>query len=826
MDVVEVDREVNIDDILQSVPWTQIPPKKKIHLYVVRKNAINEQSVESLVRASTTRKIPLYRREEPNLNAVSGCVNETRFSSPGEITLDSGRKSYPLIDLEADDVSENMSDAEGDVDNCIMLDKGTQTIGNEDYQGTDVQVGFEANVVEVPVNPQVGFEANVVEVPVNPQVGFEANVVEVPVNPQVGFEANVVEVPVNPQVGFEANVVEVPVNPQAGFEANVVEVPVNPQAGFEANVVEVPVNPQVGFEANVVEVPVNPECLLISKKDKPDFVHKKIIETDKTEKHGSEVCRMEEKLLSSNDCLSEISKLCPLCFKVVPSEVNLHKHLLWHLLIKNTNESCLASPLADGEFNFDGLIVENKSFEELLSECKQYLKSKEGLYCKLCFKNFEFHYDIAQLIDLVDFSVPPKCVKCHEIYKDMASLEIHLRQHLRGKPFGCCICSKVFQDVSEVKLHMSSHLFHTYGKFFQCRYCSKLSFTEKENSLHQSCHINASNFWKFSSKLECQDITKGQGANFSKSEKTVNDFFRPASSALYDFTRNLPGCENAFEVVEEISKFTKMETSSCHEKVLIEGELRALTSVINLSKELGELLDEDQNTSQRSDSPDDSGQLMAYNQVLISSYGSILSDLYKHKCWCNFCGQSFLYIEDLYSHRNVCYNASRIFPCEDCNAEFDSMNLLFEHRNTHRVLHVRKCPICDTHFNFKFDITQHLKVHFADTLRRCPECGLPFKFHHELVRHLQTHIELTPYLDECKQCNAFFAGKDQLDKHNVRMHLVDRPYECSVCGKRFFRQNVWLLHSKGHIRNKFRKSLRGMDLYKPCKWSKTKLLKS
>ncbi|XP_064122239.1 zinc finger protein 431-like [Macrobrachium nipponense] len=744
--VEELGDDINIDDILQSVPWAQIPNIKKIKLFVIKKDSRNDLPIpnekmhyltETAGTTCTMREgFPLahtgHTEEAETVKYIEpDYVNEMELPLTNEVTIDPKQMRCPLIDLETAEMSDKRSVVA--LDSCVSGGLGFQTVDTKAYQRNDVAL-----------------------------VDVEGD--------------RVVE------VAESGHVVKFP----------------------------------EGDHDIVPQIVLKPLLMLENKGT--EFANKISTIDDTEEKLGSIVCRTQGRLLNSDASLGKLSTMCPLCFKAIPSKMNLHKHLLWHLLVKNANNKQFVDPLAEEEFSSDWLSVENKSFEELLNECKQHLKSSDGISCMLCFKNFEFHYDITQLIDLVDFSVPPKCVKCLEQFNETSSLEIHVKQHLGSKPFGCCVCCKIFEDVSEVKLHMDSHIFHTYGKVFQCRYCPKLSFTEEDNRDHELCHVNASNIWKFSPKLTGQEVARGQN------ETAVDHCFNSIYSYVFNFEKKLTNCGSAFEVVDEMSKFNKLEKSSCNEKLLLEGELRALTSVINLTKEIGELLSEGQSTSRGSDVFSDiNGQLIAYDQVLSSSYGSILSNLHKKKIWCNYCRQSFPDLEELSSHKAKYHETHRIFSCEDCPGEFDSMDSLFEHRNTHGKVHLHMCPMCDTHFNYKFDVTQHLKVHFAAILRRCPECGIQYKFHSQLADHMQTHIEIIPFLYKCKACNVFFTGNDQLTKHTLRVHSVERLYECSVCGKRFFKQNVWLLHVKSHIRNKFRKSLKGMDLYKPCKWSKKKV---
>ena len=502
----------------------------------------------------------------------------------------------------------------------------------------------------------------------------------------------------------------------------------------------------------------------------------------------------------------EASKQCPLCFKDCVSEVSLKKHLLWHLLIKNAGEQELLDPSGEEEFNLEYFCLsdfaETKSFDQLFAMCGPNVRSVESLYCMLCSRNFEFHHDLRMRMKYVAIDNCLVCTKCSMSFNNLMSLEIHLRQHFGSSPFGCCCCEEVFSDVLQLKSHVVMHSFHLYACCLQCQYCPMIFFSKADKMKHETDHCEISQGMQLVGKARNAIADIGSGCN---------------SRDVSTFRKTLPDCRNPVGLGEKISSYRKDEASVQNAKVMMQSELRALAGVLAFNKEILTLMRRNLGLSPKPTPliKDLDAQQTVYKQVISSSYGSILESVDCRKHWCNCCGMSFTDIDELCMHKDERHEAPKLFSCDNCARFFGSFCALAKHRTTHYENLSCQCPVCFTYFKYRFDMSQHLKVHFADRLRRCPECGAMYASQSYFIEHLEMHAALRSFLHECRECSLKFTSRMLLRRHMRLKHQRRWSRECSVCGRLFSKQSIWLVHMKGHMRNKFRKCLKGMDLYKP-----------
>jgi Zinc-finger associated domain (zf-AD)/Zinc finger, C2H2 type len=139
--------------------------------------------------------------------------------------------------------------------------------------------------------------------------------------------------------------------------------------------------------------------------------------------------------------------------------------------------------------------------------------------------------------------------------------------------------------------------------------------------------------------------------------------------------------------------------------------------------------------------------------------------------------------------------------CDKCNIMFSSGALLEQHRADHVTF---QCQICAANFNTPLILASHLKrnVHkiaAQDTKWTCAECFLVSKDKGSMLEHVRSvHTKERPF--ECSLCDRKFAVKRALTLH-VREHKQDWSHVCNYCGKGFLIKEYCEIHIRRYHTN-------------------------
>ncbi|XP_045455087.1 RE1-silencing transcription factor A-like [Melitaea cinxia] len=140
------------------------------------------------------------------------------------------------------------------------------------------------------------------------------------------------------------------------------------------------------------------------------------------------------------------------------------------------------------------------------------------------------------------------------------------------------------------------------------------------------------------------------------------------------------------------------------------------------------------------------------------------------------------------------------WPCDECNCTYPLQQLLDLHkRQKHRVRTV-ECDQCDAKFFSKYDLAAHQLRHTDEMPFQCIACGKKFKRLILLKRH-EKHIHSDLPQQVCPNCPASFLSIEELEAHQKRHIRVQRPYDCSICGKKFHEKSTLQRH-KDVVHNK------------------------
>ncbi|XP_053710354.1 gastrula zinc finger protein XlCGF17.1-like [Synchiropus splendidus] len=112
------------------------------------------------------------------------------------------------------------------------------------------------------------------------------------------------------------------------------------------------------------------------------------------------------------------------------------------------------------------------------------------------------------------------------------------------------------------------------------------------------------------------------------------------------------------------------------------------------------------------------------------------------------------------------------------------------------------CWVCGKYFKTSRKMNCHLKIHpkiHSEKPFVCSLCGRRFERRHCLKQHVRIHTGEKPY--SCTVCDKRFRTASQLTLH-IRTHTGEKPYRCSQCGSSFTYKGSLKDHVRRHTGEK------------------------
>lgn len=130
-------------------------------------------------------------------------------------------------------------------------------------------------------------------------------------------------------------------------------------------------------------------------------------------------------------------------------------------------------------------------------------------------------------------------------------------------------------------------------------------------------------------------------------------------------------------------------------------------------------------------------------------------------------------------------------PCERLNPTTETV----------KNFHTFQCPNCDEIAHDRVVISEHHKIVHQEQSYVCPTCEKHFLSRRKLTSHLYSHKDAR---FQCEKCDKRFKRKANLEWHDAREHIQEKPFACVRCeDKKFATKGLLDEHWRLSHGNKF-----------------------